>query len=133
MTTKPGADTLISKYIELRNIVSAADKKHKEATQQYKDAIDKIGLAIGKMLNDAGVESFKTKAGTAFKAEKDFVSVSDWQLVLDYAKKTGDMEMFNKAVKKDYAKAYMQDHEGNQLPGTEYGKKIEVQVRAPTK
>lgn len=127
------ADVLVEKYIMLRDKVKDLNKQHKENIAKYTDVMTAIEAQLGKVLNDAGVESMRAKTGTFFKAKKDFVSVSDWDAVLAYSQEHGDYEMFNKAVKKDYCKNYMEENEGAQLPGTEYGVKFEIQVRGPTK
>lgn len=126
-------DDLIGEYIKLRDGIKEASKKAKLIIEPYNKRLDEIIEQLGKHLNTNGVESMKTKQGTAFFATKDFIAVEDWDAVLAYVEKTGNFELFTKAVKKDVAKTFMEDNEGNQIPGTSYGKKIEVQVRSPAR
>lgn len=125
------ADELVAKYVKCRDHIKAKDKEHKDAMAKYKELLEKLGMALGKMMNKTGADSLKTKSGTAFKAEKDFVSVEDWDAVLKYAVDSGNLEMFSKSVKKDAAKEYMKENNGEMMPGTKYDKKIEIQVRRP--
>jgi len=127
------ADKLVAVYVKMRDDLSAKEKTFKEFKAGRKEEMQKIADALQKMMDATGQESMKTKAGTAFRATKDFISVEDWNQVLAYVEESGDLAIFNKSVNKTVIKEYMGDHDGITPPGLLYGMKTEIQIRRPTK
>ena len=127
------ADKLVAAYVKMRDDLSAQEKTFKEFKAKRKDEMLQIADALQKMMDDDGLESMKTTAGTAFRATKDFISVENWNDVLKYVEDTGDLAIFNKSVNKTVIKEYMGDHAGITPPGLLYGMKTEIQIRRPTK
>jgi len=112
--------------------LAAQTKKFKEFEKARKADMQKLADALQKLMDDAGgIESLRTDAGTAFRATKDFISVENWNEVLEYVKESGDLAIFNKSVSKAVIKEYMGDHDGMTPPGLVYGTSTEIQVRRP--
>ena len=71
-------DSAIRAYLNMRNSIAEKQRGVDEYKAELKDNMSKLELYIHKLLNDMKVDSFKVKGvGTAFKAKKDFVSISD--------------------------------------------------------
>jgi len=124
-------DKAIEKYIEKRDELDAKRKEFKEFEKHFKGKLDELAMYIGSVMGD--VESVKTKHGTAFRATKDFASVQDSEKFFGYILESGDINLLNKAANKTGVKEYMEEHEGITPPGIEYGTKIEIQIRRPSK
>lgn len=150
------ATTLVSVYVKMRDDLATEEEKFKEFKAKRKEQMQKVADGIQKLMDDSGgIESLKTKAGTAFHKLTDFVSVQDWNAVLEHVVReavadlqmgqeevdtvvgvlleSGALSIFNKSVSKTVVKEYMGDHNGATPAGLEYGTKIEIQVRKPTK
>ncbi len=132
MMSQHKADKLVTAYVKMRDDLSAQEKTFKEFKAGRKEDMLKIADALQRMMDDDGLESMKTTAGTAFRATKDFISVEDWNDVLKYVEESGDLAIFNKSVNKTVIKEYMGDHGGLTPPGLAYGQKFEIQVRRPS-
>ncbi len=73
---------LISVYMKMKSALDAESKAFKDRTKDLKSKMEMIKSELGKIANELGVESLKSPEGTAFKAKKDFVSVTNWDEVL---------------------------------------------------
>lgn len=137
-------DEIIAAYVKIRDSKTKITRDHKDAIGVLDEQLDKLAAVLGTMLTDAGVESFKTATGTAFKATKDQVGVleiEEFREFLSLETAGGDKakatEIFNnfpwhfftKAVSKPSVVAYMKEHEGQIPDGLRYDQFIETQVR----
>jgi hypothetical protein len=139
-----GLDEYVQAY---RNIRDAKTK----LTRSYKDecgVMDEQAAALLKeiraQLDGLGVESVKTKFGTAFKTTKDFVNVAeieDFRKFLCMQATDGNVEQaeklleifpfqfFTKAISKEAVKQFMKDGDGATPDGVKYDEQIEIQIR----
>lgn len=136
---------LVKAYTNIRDAKSAATRMHKDTIGVMDEQMAVLATEIHKTLNELGVESMKTSAGTAFLTTKDFVNVAeieDFRMFL--AESVGDeanderaqfifdhfpWHFLTKALSKDAVKQYMSDHEGVPPAGVKYDKSVEVQIR----
>ena len=81
---KYSVDTLIAKYLELRNAKAALEKETKEKVGTLEEGMSLIEATLKAEANRLGVTSFKTTSGTAFLTTVDRASVADWGAVLEY-------------------------------------------------
>lgn len=71
-------DSAIKAYLNMRAAIEVENRKAKEYAADLKDTMDMLELYIRKQLDKMGLDSFKAKGvGTAFKAMKDSVTISD--------------------------------------------------------
>lgn len=71
-------DQAMKAYMAMRDAIAEENRKSSEFAANLKDKMTKLELYIHKLLNDLGTDSFKVKGiGTAFKAKRDSVTVSD--------------------------------------------------------
>ena len=121
----------IEVYVAKRDELDAKRKEFKDYEKHFKSKLEELAAHIGAVMGD--VESVKTAAGTAFRATKDFASVQDSEKFFEYVLESGDVNLLNKAANKTGVKEYMEEHKGIAPPGIEYGTKVEIQVRRPSK
>lgn len=150
MMSTANATKLVGAYVNMRDDLSAQEKRFNEFKKQRKADMQRLADALQRIMDESGgVESLKTPSGTAFKVTKDFVSVTDWDATLvgvltraldgvnpqlldqivDRIMGSGELSIFNKAVSKAVVKEYMADNEGSIPVGLDYGTKVEIQVR----
>jgi hypothetical protein len=76
--TQPRPIDLIGQFVELRDQLKAADANYAAwKKEHFDDAMNGIELQLLDMLNQQGVDSFKTKAGTAYKKKAVSVTTAD--------------------------------------------------------
>jgi hypothetical protein len=142
-TEELGADVLIDQFRRVRTKLEAMDKKHDEACKPYKDALGLIKGALKRILDGAGADSVKTEFGTAYKSIKTTIKTTDKSelvrgvLVGVEPSMTPAafitvvhlvVELLDIKPNKTVAEAYLEDN-GEQLPGTEISRYIDINVR----
>jgi hypothetical protein len=65
-----------------------------------KEEIEKLEAALMKLMNEAGVQSVKTKAGTAYFSNVSSVRVVDWPVTLDFIVSNGAWDLLERRVNK---------------------------------
>jgi hypothetical protein len=125
-------DKVIGTYITLRGQKEAIESDVKEQVAAIKEKMQKLEAWIQAKSDETGVKSFKTDEGTAFMSTADFASVGDWDAVLNFIKTNDAYDLLNKAVNKKAVREYL-DADGAIPAGVNFGTKISVSVRRPTK
>lgn len=75
----PTIEDVTRKYIELRNRKAERAKEHQEELRPLSEAMVAIENFILEQMNQLGVDSFKTSAGTPYKANQNSVGITDAQ------------------------------------------------------
>ncbi len=70
-------EAVVKKYVELRDRKAELAKKQAEEMRPMSEAMETIENFLMHQMNTLGVESFKTGAGTAFKANSNSVQLQD--------------------------------------------------------
>lgn len=73
----PLVEEIVGKYVELRDRKAAMAEKHKQELAPIAEAMDNIENYLMHLLNEQGVDSFKTKSGTAFRATATSCQMQD--------------------------------------------------------
>lgn len=121
-------DSIIKKYVELRDAIDAVNAEAKKKVAALEEAQETIASVLMKLAKEQGVTSFKTESGTAFVSTKDHVGISDWARTIEYIEQNKAWNLLNKAVNKTAVKEYIAQHE-IPPPGVNYTVMQEIQVR----
>lgn len=136
----PKVDTLISTYLKIKTALDDKSKAFKKEKLSLDTQMDTIKTALAKIADELGVDSLKASSGvgTAFKAKKDFVSVTDWGDVLSFCiaplfpdaseadladmVERSNLDYLSKGVLKTAVKAYLEQwtDEDSELPEDEH-------------
>lgn len=125
-------DDLVGVFVSLRDELDAKRKEFKQFEADQKLLMENIECKLLEKSRELGVESFKTKSGTAFKTQKEFVRVGNWEKVLEYIKDTGNYQMLEKRIGKLATLEILKDEELDIAPqeiGVEYVIEDVIQVR----
>ena len=87
-------------YIRLRDEKEAIEAECKERIAPIKEKLDFIEGATQKYLDDHGMTSLKTAAGTAYRSEVKAVKIDDWEAVQNFIKEKEAWDLLNRAVNK---------------------------------
>lgn len=107
-------ETIIEKYVALRDKKSELTAEYKQSVEKLDAGMDRCEAFLMATMQRIGVDSFKTKFGTAYKTTKTSAQVADWDSVLGFIREGGYWSMLTKNVSKDFVKAYQAEH--NDLP-----------------
>ena len=130
MSKKPIAtETIIGAFVKCRDALNAKRKEFKAYEQDMKSQMAILEKELLIRCQKEGVESFKTKSGTAYKKKKDWIKVTDWPTAIGTIITDDLIHMLNKSVNKTACKEYMQENNGALPPGLEYGSMVEIGIR----
>ena len=125
-------DSVIKTYMKLRSEKEAIEAEVKDQVSGIKEKMAKLEAWLKAKADADGVTSFKTEHGTAFLTTTDFANVADWDAVLNFIKTEGAYDLLEKRVSKAAVRGYIESMK--EVPaGINYGTKLDVNVRRPTK
>ena len=106
-------DTVVAKYVELRDRRSALKKEFETEDNKLQEAQDKIETYLLHLMREmGGVENIKTAAGTAYKSTRTKASIADRLLVRAFVLETGNLDLLEMRASSTGVKQYMEEHEG---------------------
>lgn len=126
-------DTVVSKYIALRDKRSELKKAYDAEDDKYKDAMSKCESWLLAQANALGVDNFAVKGvGTAIKGKSMQVSCKDWHAFHDFVKEYDQLDMFERRISRNVLKAYMEAHDSEIPPGLDVIFEQTITVRRST-
>lgn len=132
MSEELTVDQVIATYLKLRKQKENVEATAKERVKVIKEKMGKLETWIQNKSDETGVKSFKTDEGTAFMTTSDFASVADWDAVLEFVRENAAWEMLTRGVNKTAVRGHIDETQAIP-PGVNFGTKISVSVRSPSK
>lgn len=127
-TQEVSLEAIIDRYVKLRDKKSQMDAAHKEALSPINLAMDRLEGAILERLNQQGVESVRTTAGTAYKSTTVSVTVADKQIFQRWLIENGQWEMADIRAAKTNVAEYRAAND-DIPPGLNYRESLSVGIR----
>lgn len=125
-------DDAINVYVATRDELAAERKAYNTYEAKAKNYMDRIEMFIKNKADEIGVDSFKTKSGTAYRMVKTQYRVGNWDAYVEWLIKTGNFQCLEKRAAKNAVKE-VHDETGEIPPGLEYVAEISFDVRRPSK
>ena len=123
-------DEVIQKYIELRDEIDRIENESKARVEPLKANLATMETWFQDQFNKRGVESSKTKHGTAFTQTKTQVSVDNMDFFVKFVDENKAWNFLNKVVNKTAVEEYIAQH-NVPPPGVKTVTMRVVQVRRP--
>ena len=121
-------EELVEKYIELRDTKSKMSSDYKAKVAVLDKVLDKIEAELLSQFGDLGMESVRTKSGTAYKSTRTSATVADWDYTLDFIRKHELWNMLERRVSKQAVEQYKEEHD-DLPPGINWREEITINVR----
>lgn len=84
-------------YKNLKDFIRKADAAHQETMKQHKEQLEVWKQAMGKLLQNAGVNSAKTEAGTVYTTTIENVKIDNWEDFFAWVNEIQEPEMLAEA------------------------------------
>lgn len=123
-------DDLVEKYIQLRDKKSEMKKAFELETQKLDEVLVKIEAALMQSFQESGLDSVKTKAGTAFITTRTSATVADWDVFFNFVKTGENWDFLERRVSKDAVAQYQAANE-DLPPGINWNATRTINVRRP--
>lgn len=122
-------DTLIEKYVALRDKKAQMEAAHKLAVAPVNEAMDKVEAVLLNAMNEQGLVSFKASAGTAYKSEKTGARIADKDSLREFLVKQEDpFHFLDLKVSKTAVEEFLAENEVIP-PGVDYYRETTVNIR----
>lgn len=125
-------EEMIEEFVRLRDRKSAIDAEAKRLKEKLDERMDALEASILGEFQRVGVESARTKAGTAFVKTTRTTSVAEWDAFLPWVQETGSWHMLTRAANKTAVIEYLEESQ-EPPPGINVYSKIELGINRPTK
>ena len=122
-------DRLVRIYVKIRDTKSALKKQYEAEAANFDDQMKSISVELRRRAQAEGVDGYKTAAGTVYLATDFKVSCGDWAAFYAWARENDELEMFERRIKAEPIKQYMEEHDGALPPGVSVFKELEARVR----
>jgi hypothetical protein len=122
-------ERLVRIYVKIRDAKCELKKVQDAEMRALSDQQDRIAVELKKRAMEAGVNAFKTDAGTASMTTSIRASCSDWDAFGVFLKDQDPIEFLGKSVKSATIRAYMDEHDGGLPPGINIFKEVSVSVK----
>jgi hypothetical protein len=119
---------LVEKYVALRDKKDEITKVYKKDVAVIDTVMEKVEAALLAHLDETGVESIRTKAGTAFKTTRVSATVGDWDALFAYIMQTENYQFIEHRVSKA-AVVEFKDANNDLPPGVNWREEVVVQIR----
>ena len=127
MTTM-NVEAIVGAYIKVRDEVAQIKANHKAQLEPYTQALDKLEAQMLQVLSDAGVESMKTSAGTAYRSERTSVTVADKSAFMDYIESNRAFDLLDVRANKTAVEGFMAENQ-DVPPGVNIRREVAVNFR----
>lgn len=124
-------DALVAKYIELRDTIQQIEAEASAKTTPLKQSMEKIETYFKALVAIEGVDSWKTKHGTAYISRLDSVRAADPSAFFDFVRETEAWDLIEKRASKTAVRNFL-DSNSVLPPGIELTTRVEVNFRRPS-
>lgn len=121
-------EELVEKYIRLRDAKAQLKAEYTQKAAKLDDILDRIEAVLLQQFSEFGMESVRTKAGTAYKSTRVSATVADWDSVLAFIKKNDLWQMLEHRVSKQAVEQFKEVN-GDLPPGVNWREEVVVNIR----
>lgn len=120
---------VVETYIKIRDARSELKKRFDAQDKEMKAKLGQLEGFMLSFMQDNGMDSVKTGAGTFYRQEEVRPSGSDWDALYRWIGENNAYEALERRVKKGFVTEYMEEHGGGLPPGVSVHREFVVRVR----
>jgi len=127
-------DDVVKRYREIKLELDNARKEWQTKELELKTKIERLSMWLREKADLLGVNSFNTPYGTAYRSEKAYARILDWDKFIDYVIKTDNTQMLEKRLAKIATMDILDKEKLDPITiGVEISYDIDFLVRKPSK
>jgi hypothetical protein len=122
-------DVLVKAYINLR---TAKDDLRRSYELQDKDMQDQMNMIQSEILDfckNSGLDSLRTKYGTAMRSVRERYWCTDWDSFRNFVKENDAIELFEKRIHQTNMKQFMETNPELLPPGMNIEREYSITIR----
>lgn len=125
----PPIDKIVQAHHNIKQARADLKRKFEEEDAELEGQQQKLRAFLLNHLNQTGVQSMKTEAGTVYKTKRTIASATDWASVWAFAKENDAMDIFQKRLTTSFVTEYAEQHDGAIPPGVRLLEEFDIGVR----
>lgn len=102
-------DSLVGKFVKLRDKIKEIEDKHKDELKPYKDMRERLEGMLLEHLNTVGADKVGTKHGTVSRSTKPSASIADMNAFWNWVVVTGNFDMVDKKANAPAVRDYINE------------------------
>lgn len=119
---------LVAKYIELRDKKAAYKAEYDAKVEALDNTLAQIEAKFLEVFQQAGIDSVKTEAGTAYQVVRTSTSVADRDVFFDFVRDKGEWTLLEARAAKTAVEQYKAAH-GELPPGLNWREERVINFR----
>jgi hypothetical protein len=124
-------EKIVAVIIKIRAALAALKQEYEKAKKTLDDQRTQLDVELLRRLNERGATQTKTNAGTAYIGEDMKVTIADEGALHVFLEEEEDpFGWYQKRIKVERLREYMEQHEGGVPPGLSIFKERTINVRA---
>ena len=128
MTDVVKLDVVIASFVKLRDRRAALKREFDLADEGLKASMEKLDSFLLRRMQEQGLETVRSDAGTAYISVKTRASSADWTATWAWLAEHGRLDMLEKRLSAK-AVADFEEESGSLPPGVNLSREREVTVR----
>lgn len=123
-------DALVEKYIFLRDKKAQIKAEYDAKVGEIDQMLDRIEAVLLQAFQDAGMDSVRTSAGTAYKSVRTSAQVADWDAFRTFVQQNDpELTMIERRCNKTAVEQFKAANDGSLPPGLNWREELVVNIR----
>lgn len=122
-------DVLVKAYINLRTAKDDLRRSYELQDKEMQDQMNMIQAEILDFCKNSGLDSLKTKYGTAMRSVKERYWCTDWDSFRNFVKENDAIELFEKRIHQTNMKQFMETNPELLPPGMNIEREYSITIR----
>jgi phage terminase large subunit GpA-like protein len=122
-------DVLVKAYINLRTAKDDLRRSYELQDKEMQDQMNMIQSEILAFCKNSGLDSLKTKYGTAMRSVKERYWCTDWDSFRNFVKENDAIELFEKRIHQTNMKQFMETNPELLPPGMNIEREYSITIR----
>lgn len=122
-------DVLVKAYINLRTAKESLRREYEAQEKELQDQMNVIQSEILEFCKSSGLDSLKTKYGTAMRNVKERYWCTDWDSFRTFVRENDAIELFEKRIHQANMKQFMEENPELLPPGMNIEREYSITIR----
>lgn len=122
-------DVLVKAYINLRTAKDDLRRSYELQDKEMQDQMNMIQSEILDFCKNSGLDSLRTKYGTAMRSVKERYWCTDWDSFRNFVKENDAIELFEKRIHQTNMKQFMETNPELLPPGMNIEREYSITIR----
>lgn len=122
-------DKLVSVYIKMRDERDRIKREMESQIQNIEEQMKVISAELLDVCKEAGVDSFRTPFGTAYRTLKERYWTNDWESFHKFMRENQAMELLERRIHQSNMKQFLEENPDLHPAGLQRDREYQITIR----